>query len=79
LHGSPKKSRTFRVHSNRAADESVPLHKLCFTAPATPPACYDGSPSRPNSGAGWTDLVEDVVDGQIPTIACGSPSAAFLD
>jgi hypothetical protein len=55
------------------------IDKVCFTPPATPPACYDGSPTRPNSGAGWTNLVEGVIDGQIPTIACGSPSAAFLD
>jgi hypothetical protein len=55
------------------------VDKVCFTPPATPPACYDGTPARPNSGAGWTNLVEGIVDGQIPTIACGSPSAAFLD
>src|SRR3954454_1748956 len=35
--------------------------------------------ARPNSGAGWTTLVESIVDGQISTIACGSPSAAFVD
>jgi hypothetical protein len=54
------------------------VDKVCFTPPATPPACYDGSAFRPNSGAGWTTLVEGLVDGQIPQIACGSPSAAFL-
>jgi len=55
------------------------VDKVCFTAPATPPACYDGSAMRPNSGAGWTTLVEHVVDSQIPAIACGSPNAAFVD
>jgi hypothetical protein len=55
------------------------IDKVCFTPPATPPACYDGTPLRPISGAGWTSLVEGIVDGQIPTIACGSPSAAFVD
>ena len=55
------------------------IDKVCFTAPATPPACYDGSALRPNSGAGWTSLAEGLIDGQIPTIACGSASSAFLD
>jgi len=55
------------------------IDKVCFTPPATPPACYDGSAFRPNSGAGWTSLVEGIIDTQIPTIACGSPSAAFVD
>jgi hypothetical protein len=55
------------------------IDKLCFTAPATHPSCYDGSAFRPNSGAGWTSLVEGVVDSQVPVIACGSPSGAFLE
>jgi hypothetical protein len=55
------------------------IDKACFTAPATPPACYDGSAFRPNSGAGWVALVETVIDGQIPVIACGSPNGAFVD
>src|SRR5262249_50255212 len=30
------------------------LDKACFVAPATAPSCYDGSPGRPNTSAGWT-------------------------
>ena len=55
------------------------INKACFIVPATPPACYDGSPTRPNTGAGWSALVKSIVDGQTPQIACGSPSGAFLD
>jgi len=55
------------------------LDKACFTPPAVAPSCYDGSPSRPNTSAGWTSLVESVVNGQTPQIACGSPSGAFLE
>ena len=55
------------------------LDKACFTAPAVAPACYDGSGGRPNTAAGWTSLVETIVNGQTPTIACGSPSGAFVE
>jgi hypothetical protein len=58
---------------------SASIDKACFTPPATAPSCYDGSAFRPNSGAGWTSLVEGVVDSQIPIIACGSPSGAFVE
>jgi len=54
------------------------IDKGCFTAPAVAPACYDGSPTRPNSGAGWANLVENIVNSQIPLVACGSPSGAFV-
>jgi hypothetical protein len=53
------------------------IDKAC-TATTRPP-CHDGTPLRPNTGAGWTALVESVIDGQIPVIACGSPSGAFID
>jgi hypothetical protein len=55
------------------------IDKICFTPPATAPSCYDGSAFRPNSGTGWAMLVEGVIDSQVPIIACGSPSGAFLD
>ncbi len=55
------------------------IDKVCFIPPATAPSCYDGSGFRPNSGQGWVDLVEMVVDSQIPLIACGSPSGAFVE
>jgi hypothetical protein len=55
------------------------LDKACFVPPAQAPACYDGSGSRPNTAAGWTSLVESIVNGQTPQIACGSPSGAFIE
>ncbi len=55
------------------------LDKACFVAPAVAPTCYDGDPLRPNTAAGWTNLVETITNAQIPGIACGSPSGAFLD
>jgi len=54
------------------------INKACFIAPATAPACYDGSLTRPNTGAGWSALVKGIVDAQTPGIACGSASGAFL-
>jgi hypothetical protein len=54
------------------------INKACFISPATAPACYDGSPTRPNTGAGWSALVKAIVDAQTPGIACGSPSGAFV-
>lgn len=55
------------------------LDKACFVAPAVAPSCYDGSPARPNTAAGWVSLVETAVDVQVPLISCGFPSGAFLD
>jgi len=55
------------------------INKACFISPAVAPSCYDGTPLRPNTGAGWTALIKAVVDGQTPGIACGSPSGAFLN
>jgi len=55
------------------------INKACFIAPAVAPSCYDGTPARPNTGAGWAALVKSVVDGQTTQIACGSPSGAFLN
>jgi hypothetical protein len=55
------------------------IDKVCFTPPATAPSCYDGTTFRPNSGAGWVALVEGIVDSQVPVIACGSPSGAFVE
>lgn len=60
------------------AKAAAKIDKACTVAGALPP-CYDGSAFRPNTGQGWVNLVEGVVDSQIPIIACGSPSAAFLD
>jgi hypothetical protein len=55
------------------------VNKACFIAPAVAPACYDGTVLRPNTGAGWCGLVKAVNDSQVPGIACGSPSGAFLN
>jgi len=55
------------------------VNKACFIAPATAPSCYDGTVLRPNTGAGWCGLVKAIVDSQVPGIACGSPSGAFLN
>jgi photosystem II stability/assembly factor-like uncharacterized protein len=56
------------------------IGKVCFgAAPIETPPCYDGTVRRPNSAAGWVSLVETAVDSTIPTVACGSPSGAFLD
>jgi hypothetical protein len=55
------------------------LDKACFVSPAVAPSCYDGTALRPNTAAGWTSLVEGIVEAQVPGIACGSPSGAFLD
>lgn len=64
----------------KARDKTVAgIDKACFIAPAVAPTCYDGTALRPNSGAGWTALVEGIVATQTPLIACGSPSGAFLD
>jgi len=40
------------------------------------PACYSGSF---DTGQQWVDLVEGFLDGQVPNVACGSPSGAFID
>lgn len=62
----------------KAEDKSVAtIDKSCSAAGANP-ACYNNAPS-PNTGAGWTALAEAAVDAQVPVVACGSPSGAFLD
>src|SRR5262249_10043246 len=61
------------------------LDKACFMAPATAPTCYDntviltGLLGRPNNSAGWVANVEAAVDATTPTVACGSPSGAFIN
>jgi hypothetical protein len=61
------------------------LNKACFTAPAVAPSCYDNSVvvpgllGRPNNAQGWVDNIEAAVDAQTPSVACGSPSGAFLN
>jgi hypothetical protein len=54
------------------------LDKACFVAPATHPSCYNGVGLRPNTSAGWVGLTETAVDATSNTVACGSPSGAFL-
>jgi hypothetical protein len=76
---TPSDGATQTCLSTAETKSAATIDKVCFTPPATAPSCYDGSSFRPNSGAGWTMLVEGVVDSQIPMIACGSPSGAFLD
>src|SRR5262249_51413574 len=46
------------------------IDKACFTAPATHPACYDGSGPRPNTAAGWTALAEALVDATTQKVFC---------
>jgi putative hemolysin len=53
------------------------INGACFLPPGVAPSCYDGG-MRPTSGFGWTSLVESIVNEQIPQVACGSPSGAFL-
>jgi hypothetical protein len=60
------------------AKTAAKIDKVC-TIPGALPSCYDGSAFRPNTGTGWVNLAEGIIDGQIPMIACGSPSPAFLD
>src|SRR5689334_14853666 len=67
--GSPSDPATQECLSKATTKAAAVIDELCFTAPATPPACYDGSAFRPNSGQGWVDLVEGVVDSQIGQIA----------
>jgi hypothetical protein len=77
--GSPSDPATQECLTKAETKSAATIDKVCFIPPATAPSCYDGSAFRPNSGTGWTMLVEGVVDTQIPLIACGSPSGAFLD
>jgi hypothetical protein len=76
---SPSNPLTQTCISKAESKALQTIDKVCFIRPAVAPACYDGTLTRPNSGAGWVALVESVVDSQIPTIACGSPSGAFLE
>jgi hypothetical protein len=61
------------------------LNKACFTPPAVAPSCYDGTVivpgllGRPNNAQGWVDNTEGAIDAQTPSVACGSPSGAFLN
>jgi hypothetical protein len=56
------------------------ISKVCFgAAPIETPPCYDGSALRPNSAAMWVALSESAVDSTTPTVACGSPSGAFVN
>lgn len=51
------------------------IDKACADAGANP-SCYSAAL---DSGAEWVALTEGILNGQIPTIACGSPSGAFID
>src|SRR5207237_1275612 len=53
---TPSDAATVACIQKAEAKNTQLIDKVCFTPPATPPACYDGSPLRPNSGAGWTPL-----------------------
>lgn len=58
------------------------IDKACFIAPAVAPTCYDGSPSRPNTGAGWLALLNNAIHEPGQTTRqtyCESPSGAFID
>ena len=55
------------------------INNACFVPPANAPTCYDGSPLRPNTGAGWVVLAEASVDAGVPAIFCGSPGGAFVE
>lgn len=51
------------------------IDKVCAT-PGHNPSCYG---TTLDTGAEWVNLVEGQVDITTPTVACGSPSGAFLD
>jgi hypothetical protein len=51
------------------------IDKVCAT-PGFNPSCYG---TVLDTGAKWVALVEGQVDITTPTVACGSPSGAFLD
>ncbi len=74
----PSDAATATCITTAESKTAAAIDKACSTAGANP-ACYDGSLLRPNTGAGWVALVESIVDGQVPQIACGSPSGAFLE
>jgi hypothetical protein len=74
---TPSDPATAACVASAEGKSAAAIDKVCTAA--TRPSCYDGSPTRPNSGAGWTALVEGVLDSQIPIIGCGSPSGAFID
>ena len=76
---TPADPATQTCLSTARSKANASLDKACFVAPAQAPTCYDGTGTRPNTAAGWTSLVEGIVNGQTPQIACGSPSGAFLE
>ena len=51
------------------AKTAAAIDKKCVVTPA----CYGGQ-----TGMGWVTLVENIQDTQVPIIACGSPSGAFV-
>lgn len=60
----------------KAEDKAVAsIDKACATAGQNPP-CYG---ANFDTGAEWVGLTEAAVDANVPVIACGSPSGAFLD
>jgi hypothetical protein len=54
---------------------SASIDKVCAT-PGFNPSCYG---TALDTGAEWVNLVESQVDITTPTVACGSPSGAFLN
>ena len=50
------------VLAGPSARAAALIDARCFTPPALAPACYDGSPLRPSSGAGWVALVNAVAE-----------------
>jgi len=57
------------------AKAAASIDKVCATAGANP-SCY--VPAF-DTGQEWVNTVEAIVDGVTPTVACGSPSGAFLN
>lgn len=75
--GTPSDPATADCVGKARTKNTDGINKACFIAPAQAPSCYTGGLS-PNSGAGWTNLVEGIVNPQVGLILCGSPSGAFL-
>jgi hypothetical protein len=68
----PTDAKTADCAQKAAAKGRDAIDKVCFT-PGVAPACYDGTPGRPDSPMGWAALVEATVDLDIGDRYCGLP------
>jgi hypothetical protein len=58
------------------AKAAASIDKVCANVPSATPGCYGTSLDE---GSEWVGLTETQIDITTPTVACGSPSGAFLD